>query len=99
MTSSAINHTFRLLDAQSGKDALARSSAVLAVISSSWFFEEVIRHSEESDAAEYRPVEIVNKETTVPAWIRTLGTAAPVVLQRLRKSPIVSRAVRTMRNR
>lgn len=73
VTGSAINHTFRLLDAPATKEALANSSAVLAIVGSAWFFEEVIRHSERSKAKAYRPVDITNKETTATAWIRLLS--------------------------
>jgi hypothetical protein len=41
---------------------------VLAVIASSWFFEEVVRHST-ADAAAYRRVEVDMKETTTTGWI------------------------------
>ena len=47
--------------------ALASSSGVLAVIVSSWFFEEVVRHS--GVAPGYRPVEVTVKETTTTGWI------------------------------
>ena len=44
-TAVSINLTFRLLESGPVKEALAGSPGVLAVIASSWFFEEVIRHS------------------------------------------------------
>jgi hypothetical protein len=72
VTGSSITHTFRLLDADTFKHALVESSAVLAVIGSDWFFDEVIRHSEGSHARSYRPVDVTNKETTTQAWIRLL---------------------------
>lgn len=72
VTGYAINHTFRLLDADVLEGVLAESSAVLAIIGSAWFFDEVIRHSEWSRAKSYRPVDITNKETTTQAWIRLL---------------------------
>ena len=67
-TAFSINFTFRLLDSHPVKEALAGSPGVLAVIASSWFFEEVIRHST-THAAEYYPVPVVVKETTTTAWI------------------------------
>lgn len=73
VTSSSITHTFRLLDAQALKDALADSGSVLAIIGSSWFFDEVIRHSDRSRAESYSPADVTNKETTTQAWIRLLG--------------------------
>jgi hypothetical protein len=78
VTGSAINHTFRLLNADTFVNALAGSSAVLAIIGSTWFFDEVIRHSESSRMRSYRPAEIRSKETATQGWIRLLtvrGTA------------------------
>ena len=67
VTAVAVNLAFRLLDADPLKAALASSSGVLAVIVSSWFFEEVVRHS--GAAPGYRPVEVAVKETTTTGWI------------------------------
>src|SRR5207249_2633199 len=67
VTAVAVNLAFRLLDAEPLKAALARSSGVLAVIVSSWFFEEVVRHG--GTVPEYRPVEVAVKETTTTGWI------------------------------
>ena len=67
VTAAAVNLAFRLLDASVLKAALASSPGVLAVIASSWFFEEVVRHS--GTAAAYRPVEVAVKETTTKGWI------------------------------
>lgn len=72
VTGAALNHTFRLLDADVLRSTLGSSSAVLAVIGSAWFFDDVIRHSELSRAKAYRPVEVSNKETTTQAWVRLL---------------------------
>ena len=66
---TAINVAFRLLEAAPLKRALARSSGVLVVIASRWFFEEVIRHTPASRPASYRRVLIVVKETRDNAWI------------------------------
>ena len=67
VTAVAVNLAFRLLDAAPLKAALASSSGVLAVIVSSWFFEEVVRHS--GAAPGYRPAEVAVKETTTTGWI------------------------------
>src|SRR6266536_1694865 len=72
VTGYAINHTFRLLDADVLESALAKSSAILAIIGCAWFFDEVIRQSEWSHAKSYRLADIANKETTTHAWIRLL---------------------------
>src|SRR6266542_231018 len=69
VTAVAINAAFRLLDARPLKDALANSSGILALIVSSWFFDEVVRHSMDTDPATYRPVRVAVKETSTVAWI------------------------------
>ena len=67
VTATAVNLAFRLLDADTLKVALASSPGVLGIIASSWFFDEVIRHS--GTAAGYRPVGVAVKETRVTGWI------------------------------
>jgi tetratricopeptide (TPR) repeat protein len=67
VTAAAVNLAFRLLDASALKVALARSPGALAVIASSWFYEEVVRHS--AAASAYCPVEVAVKETTATGWI------------------------------
>ena len=69
VTAAAVNLAFRLLDATVLKAALAGSSGVLAVIASSWFFEEVVRHTMVGAAIAYRRVEVAVKETTTIGWI------------------------------
>ncbi|HEY7594068.1 MAG TPA: AAA family ATPase [Actinophytocola sp.] len=69
VTSAAINLSFRLLDSAPLKAALAESPAVLAMIVSSWFFDEVVRHSRACDPKAYRSVSVVVKETTAAAWL------------------------------
>lgn len=68
VTSASLNLTFRLIEAGPLKEALAGSSGVLAIIASSWFFEEVVRHSA-ADAAAYRSVPVTVKETSTIGWI------------------------------
>ncbi|MGH3762146.1 ATP-binding protein [Actinophytocola sp.] len=69
VTSVALNLAFRLLDSAPLKTMLTESSGVLAVITSSWFFEEVVRHSRVCDPATYRSVTVEVKETTTTAWL------------------------------
>jgi tetratricopeptide (TPR) repeat protein len=69
VTAASVNLAFRLLEADALKAALARSPGVLAVITSSWFFEEVVRHGGAVAAAGYRPVKVAVKETTAVGWI------------------------------
>lgn len=67
VTGASVNLAFRLLEAPPLRAALAGSPGVLAVIASSWFFDEVVRHS--GAAARYRPVEVAVKETATTGWI------------------------------
>ncbi|MFL6143240.1 MAG: ATP-binding protein [Labedaea sp.] len=69
---TAVNHAFRLLDAPPFKSALAESDGVLGVITSSWFYEEVVWHSTVRDAYVSIPVSV--KETTTIAWAWLPGT-------------------------
>lgn len=69
VTAAAINLAFRLVAAHPLKAALSKSPGVLALIASSWFFDEVIRHSTASNLVAYRPVRVVVKETSAVAWI------------------------------
>lgn len=68
VTAASINLAFRLLDAGELKVALAGSPGVLAVITSSWFFEEVVRHSA-VDSAAYHRVRVDVKESKTTGWI------------------------------
>jgi len=66
-TGGAVILAFRLVNASAVKDGLAGSPGVLAVIVSSWFFDEVVRHS--GAAAGYRPVQVTIKETVTTGWL------------------------------
>jgi hypothetical protein len=69
----AIDHTFRLVDTDELKLTLARSAGVLAVITSSWFFDEVIWHSQAHIRGAFQPAHVVAKETDTTAWIGIPG--------------------------
>jgi hypothetical protein len=69
VTAPAINRAFRLVEAQPTKDALGESPGVLVVITSEWFFDEVIRNSCVVDPATFRPVHVAVKETFTTGWI------------------------------
>ncbi|HWM06123.1 MAG TPA: tetratricopeptide repeat protein [Actinophytocola sp.] len=71
----AVNLAFRLLDSPAFRDIAARSTGTLAVIASSWFFDEVIWHSAAADPTAYQRIRIVAKETDTVAWVRLPGTA------------------------
>lgn len=68
VTAASINLAFRLLNAGELKAALAGSPGLLAVITSSWFFEEVVRHSA-ADSAAYHRIRVDVKETKTTGWI------------------------------
>jgi tetratricopeptide (TPR) repeat protein len=66
---TALNLTFRLSDAPPLKTALAKSPGLLALITSSWFFDEVVRHSPGSQPSSYWQVNVEVKETATIGWI------------------------------
>ncbi|TCO62700.1 NACHT domain-containing protein [Actinocrispum wychmicini] len=69
VSGTAVNLTFRLVEAPQLKTALADSKGLLAVISSSYFYDDVMRHSPPCDLASFRQVHAVVKETDTYAWI------------------------------
>jgi class 3 adenylate cyclase len=73
VTSSSLTHAFRILEAPVFKATLAASAGVLAVISSTWFYDEVIWQSDLSQSDSYEQAEVTCKETTARAWIRIVG--------------------------
>ncbi len=87
VTAASVNLAFRLLDARQLKAALAESSGVLALIASSWFFDEVIQHAPASDPATYRRVRVVVKETTTVGWIALPDHPYPPGQQAIDVSP------------
>lgn len=91
VTGAAINLAFRLLEAAPLKSALANSPGVLAVITSSWFFDEVVRQCAAIAPDTYRPVDVAVKETDTVGWIylpddvRPFDTTRKVVLSAARR--------------
>jgi hypothetical protein len=69
VTSSSLTLAFRLIDAQPLKAALSASPGLLAVITSNWFFDDVVRHTPGAAPATYRPVPVSEKETNTVGWI------------------------------
>lgn len=85
VTSRAVNLAFRLLDAEEFKQAHARSAGLLSIITSKWFFDEVVWHCANGERDAYRQIRVVAKETDAVAWIRLVDRdpdvlAAPTVL-------------------
>ena len=73
VTGSSINRTFRILDADEVKARFAAATGVLAIIGSTWFYDEVIRNSDWSRVKSYVAVEVNNKETRTRAWVRIVS--------------------------
>lgn len=101
VTGASVNLAFRLLDASPLKTALALSPGVLAVIASSWFFEEVVRHSDVAPA--YCGVKVSVKETETTGWIclpEEPGQAALAIMERVLAPAVIPRgssaALRTL---
>ncbi|MGW5717071.1 hypothetical protein ACWEVP_12970 [Amycolatopsis sp. NPDC003865] len=76
VTAPSIIHAFRLLEAAQVKAALRSSAGPLAVITSAWFHDEVVRQTPSIDAAAFRPVEVEVKETYAIGWLSLPGSAA-----------------------
>jgi tetratricopeptide (TPR) repeat protein len=66
----AVNLAFRLLDAPAFTKAHARSAEPLGMITSAWFFDEVVWHSPNAAREAYRRVRVIAKETDTTAWVR-----------------------------
>lgn len=64
-----LNRAFRLLAAPPLKKALLASPGTLAVIVSTWFYDEVVRHRRQANPAAYRQVRVTNEDTATTAWI------------------------------
>jgi len=86
VTAASINLAFRLLDADPVKKLLADSLGVLAIITSSWFFDEVVRNSA-VDTAAYRPVRVTVKETSTIGWVHLPDSATTTTLSASRAYP------------
>jgi hypothetical protein len=69
VTANAINLAFRLLGAPGLKAALADSNGVLALITSDWFYDEVVRNSLSAAHTDFRQIPVDVKETSTVAWI------------------------------
>jgi hypothetical protein len=77
-TSDSLNFAFRLLDSDQARKALASSAAILVLIISEWFHQNVVRHDRAANPDAYRQVGFATKETLARAWIRRLGDPTEV---------------------
>jgi hypothetical protein len=77
---SAVDTTFRLVDAQATKDALAQSAeAVMVLIISGTWFEDVVRPGlGAAQEHEFRPLTITSHEREFPAWLALPGVTLKV---------------------
>lgn len=87
VTATAVNVAFRLLEAPQLKTMLADSPGVLALITSGWFYDEVVRHSQSIDPATFRPIWVAVKETSMTGWISRPDHPYPPTAQTLAASP------------
>jgi hypothetical protein len=70
LSGDAIVRLYRLLDAPAFKDAVRSQHAVLGLVVSQYVYDNVVRHSLGFvDPDSFRKLQIVNKETSVDAWI------------------------------
>ncbi len=79
VVSQAVNFAFRILDAPAAKLALRQSTAVVAVIASDTFYQDVIRQDPAADPGAYRQISVVVKNLSTEAWLRLTG--APVATE------------------
>jgi class 3 adenylate cyclase len=70
---AAVDYTFRLAEAAPLKSALATSTGVCALITSRWFFDEVVYHHPEARPELFRRIETEVKATPISAYIRVPG--------------------------
>jgi hypothetical protein len=68
-TGTAINLAFRLVNSAPLRGALDKSSGVVALAMSTWFYDEVAQHHATARPMSYRRVLVENKETRTDAWI------------------------------
>lgn len=73
VTSNAVVLAFRLVESPALKSELAGSSSVLAMMVSTWFFDEVVRHSRDSRAETWRPFPVSLKGSETTGWASLPG--------------------------
>ncbi|MBP2329503.1 CBS domain-containing protein [Kibdelosporangium banguiense] len=93
--SSALNNTFRILEAEAAKSSLRDTGGVLAMIVSDPFFQDVIAADPATGPAHFQEIPVAVKHARTPAWLRILGTTddqsrllpvfPEIALRRLRK--------------
>jgi hypothetical protein len=81
VSGDAIIASARLVDAPVFKAAIARSTASLGVITSSFVYQAAIEPG--PDPAGYSKVQVEVKETSMPAWVKLFGAPIPVACDRV----------------
>jgi class 3 adenylate cyclase len=70
---AAVDYTFRLAEAPPLKSALATSTGECALITSNWFFDEVVSQCPDAHPELFRRIETQVKATPISAYIRVPG--------------------------
>jgi hypothetical protein len=70
---AAVDYTFRLAEAPPLKSALATSTGECALITSKWFFDEVVYQCPDAHPELFRRIETQVKSTPISAYIRVPG--------------------------
>ncbi|GAA1884098.1 effector-associated domain 2-containing protein [Actinomadura bangladeshensis] len=95
LVGTAVNHVFRLLEADALRQGLLRSGAELALIASDRVHEDVIRHGPGMvHPGEYHRIDVQVKETVAHAWVRLPGV--PAAGRPVPGPPRVTRTVRVL---
>jgi hypothetical protein len=69
VSSPALVHAFRLLDASSFKKEVAASQALVGLIVSAWFFDEVIQQLQAHPPSVYHRVRVHTRSTITMGWV------------------------------
>jgi hypothetical protein len=71
---TALNDTFRIVDAEPVKADLRDSSGVLAIVVSETIFGDVIKPDPANEPAKFKQIPVNVKRTNTTAWLRIFGT-------------------------
>jgi hypothetical protein len=88
MPKAHLRHRFWAARRPRMKRVPARSSGLLAIVTSFWFFDDVVRQCEDAKPATYCPIAFKVKKTVATAWI------AYRILRPVVESPNVTEAGR-----
>jgi hypothetical protein len=79
-TSDSLIFAFRLLNSPEARSALATSPETVAIITSEWFYQNVIHPDPAAHPERYRAVRFESKETSAWAWVRLPKDASGVTM-------------------